>query len=143
MLGPYDKKMVRRVADQQLAMDEYHRWVQSPESLVTRQFYLAAKAANIWSSVTPPFGGAGDHVLSGNVLRFEQVDRKAHVRIEVWCRNAAGDMLFAKTYSLEEPIDAPTPAGFAAAMAKAVDTLVSQALTDVAAAISTRVADGG
>lgn len=67
--GPYKTKMVFRSENNELQINEYNRWAQSPESLIGRYLQIAFRA-------NPPNGNMKKYSVNGTVLVFEADKKK-------------------------------------------------------------------
>lgn len=131
--GPYRAKMVRRLGEHELVVDEYHHWAQSPAALVQhclRQAFSAASAAR-WR-------------VDGEIIVFEAdipageaVFEVAYVLVDT----AARDRVLAvdrRRYAV--PMAAATADGLAAAMTRAVGLFAADLARELPAESS--VGDG-
>ena len=136
MLGPAETRMLFRSSGHRLEHDEYHRWVQPPEKCIAREFHMALRRR---------FGGAdrsskGEARLYGDILAAEATPaRSGHLAMELRLVDGArGHLLLSKLYERVETIKEPEPGAFADAMSAALESIIDEALGDMAKALSGR-----
>ena len=109
-------RMSCREKDNIIRSNDFHKWVQTPGSLLTKYLRLAFRnePGNIGKPVTDPL------LISGTVLLFEMRDGYAELgvryRIQFGARNK-----ISKTIMIREKLTENTPAQFAEAMSRAVN----------------------
>lgn len=121
-VGPYNRRMAYRLANQKLDFDEYHRWADPPAMLVSDAAYRFFLQQHAFQAVTRNERMNADLVLSGEVLTLEsQPGRKAVVSLHVSISNHDGQVLRSTIVNVSEPMAAATPEAFAAAASIAVN----------------------
>ena len=114
--GPYNSRMMYRVTPQQLEIQEFERWTQSPDLILNNYLKKA-------------FLPGGDLILDGEIIAFENdlIDNKAifnfHYRISKGGINVKEGVFSGKTDSTSNSED------YAAAMSKLAKDLV-KAITE-------------
>lgn len=147
-LSPAQTKFMRRQANQSVAFDEYHRWAQRPEALLTTRLYQHAAASGQWPRVLPPHGTAAAAAwrLSGSLLRCEYADQ-AVLELELTLEAPDGRVALHRRFVVAEPAEPlqhslpqryrqAATTEFAANLARAADRLFAEALAACAATAS-------
>ncbi len=132
ILAPARVPMLGRIGPQELEEDDYNRWVQAPEKCVERQFYLAIRRR--FGRQAAPKRRVR---LLGNVVTLE-ADQAKTARLDIELRlidEKDNRVLLSKLYRRAEPMKAKTPAAYAAAQAKALESIIDEALKDIAKAL--------
>ena len=128
-------KMITRTSDVAIDVDEFNRWAQSPEEMVSRRLYLGVRASGLWPEVASPYGATSRYCLTGNLLRFERTaDNKAHCEIELNLEdNTTQRTLINRIYSESHPMAGPTQLDFARAMTATLDRVIADFVADASA----------
>lgn len=133
----YRERMLYRSSEVEVNFDEYDRWVEPPEEMVTRIIAAALRDAGLFPQIQqvatlqlPAW------VLSAELLRFDEVRGPQAWRAECWLRLAlrrAQDehLLWSKTLRAVVPLSDKSAAGFAVAMSTAVQQIAQQLITDL------------
>lgn len=131
MMAPAGARMLVRRGDRELEEDDYNRWVQPPEKCIAREFHLAVRRR------FRPAGAGPSARLYGAVAAFESVrGETAHVAIELkLVDDATGKVILTKLYEREEPLAAKRPGAYANAAANALESIIDEALADMAKAL--------
>ena len=135
MLGPGGTRMASRSSAHRLEHDEYHRWVQPPEKCIARELHLALRRQ---------FGGFGpsgksEARLYGDVLAVEITPaRSAHLAMELRLVDDRERVLLSKLYERVESVKRPEPEAFADAVSAALESIIDEALTDIARVLKRR-----
>jgi ABC-type uncharacterized transport system auxiliary subunit len=144
-LSAAQTKFMRRLSNQQVAYDEYHRWAQRPEALLTTRLYQQAAASGYWPRTIPPHGAAdAAWRLTGSLLRCEYASQ-AVLELELTLEAPDGRLAWTRRFTVCEPAEPmlhSLPARdrqaatteFAANLARAADRLFAEALAACAAA---------
>lgn len=72
--GPYKTKMVFRAGNNELLINEYHRWAQSPESMIGRYLAIAFRSK-------PPGEDIKKYSVKGEILVFEADEEKSQANL--------------------------------------------------------------
>ncbi len=134
MMAPAGTRMLVRRGGRELEQDDYNRWVQPPEKCIAREFHMAVQRR-----FKP--AQAGKHArLYGAVATFESSGAEtARVAIELkLIDDATGKALLTKLYEREEPLADKKPTAYANAAAKALESIIDEALEDMANALAGR-----
>jgi ABC-type uncharacterized transport system auxiliary subunit len=114
-------------------------WIDHPEHMLQHEIARYLRAAKIAPQVLTEHSTHTRLVVSGRLLRFEQVTQDGlpsmSVEIELMVRDAPRDRrLFEKAYAVTETQDERTATAAALAMSRAVATLCAAFVADVSAA---------
>ena len=131
MIGPHETRMVYRHGPRRIEQDEYHRWIQSPEDLIAREFRFAL------GDRFPRVIGARQSSalrLSGDVLVLEiGSDKTAILSLDLTLTNPDGDsVLLSKRYRRQTDLQGHTPDAYAGALAAALESVIGEAIEDIA-----------
>jgi ABC-type uncharacterized transport system auxiliary subunit len=90
----------------------YHFWTQPPTVMLRDELVAYLRAANVAKTVvTPEVRVGADYVLTGKIIRLEQVvgtPPKAALEIELGVRRTTGgELVFLDTYRMEPAADGP------------------------------------
>ena len=131
MIGPAESRLMFRQSDHRLHQDEYHRWIQPPEQCVAKEFHMAIRRR---FRVAPSGGPPRVARLLGSIITLEATqEQTAHLVIELrLIDDATGKRLLSEFYERREPIANSKPEAFADAMAKALESVIEEALQDMA-----------
>jgi len=73
-------RIVYRPSPEEVAFYEYHRWAMDPRQAITQYLGDGLRAQSLFQSVTVHERGSETaYVLSGNIVRFEEVDQSRDV----------------------------------------------------------------
>ena len=124
--GPYKNKMVFREKNNQLVIEEYNKWAQTPESMLERYLALAFRAK-------PESGSDKNYVVSAEIMVFEaEISTKQAVLIVEYSivePFQGRKKSFSRTFS--QPMPEITTEAFAAAMAEIVVKFAAQLKSDM------------
>ena len=127
-------------ADQPLRLNEYnyHFWAEPPAVLLQEQLVAYARAARLADRVvTPEMRIDAQHVLSGRIVRLEQVqgpNPHVVVALEMALRQVGSDRVpVLGTYERVEPASGATVGAAVVAIDRALNQIFSRFLADVAA----------
>lgn len=133
----YRERMLYRSSEVEVNFYEYDRWVEPPEEMVTRMIAAALRAAGLFQQVQhvddvrlPAW------ILSGELLRFDEVRGPQASRAECWLRLAlrrAQDerLLWSNTLRAAVPLRHKTAAALALAMNAAVQQIARQLIIEL------------
>jgi ABC-type uncharacterized transport system auxiliary subunit len=139
----YDRLgFVYRDSTHALGVDHYNRWLVSPAALVTDLIARDLAAAHLFEAVLlAPSALPTTYELSGQIEVLEEDGRsqcRARLRLRalfVHVPDAGGRrVVFEQAFDADEPCATATPAGFAAAMSRAVEQISQQLQQRIAAA---------
>ncbi len=118
VVRPYSEKMVFRISENHLEIDEYNRWADIPSSLVAKYLTIAfqKKTADL-----------PRHELKVEILQFEADLSKASVKVMVHA-TVSGTSPIDRIYSQEVPVQKVTGESFA----KGVETALAKIVDDMA-----------
>jgi hypothetical protein len=120
--GPFRNRMIYRADSCRLIIDEYNRWIQPPNIILTR--YLTEIFSN---SITDDTGKDGKSVLiGGDIVGFDIDLKQKTARLVVLLQIAGGpsnDSIRERCVSVTEPFTRTAPDAFAAAMTAAAGKL--------------------
>ena len=137
MLGPYAGRMTYRKTEHRLVHDEYHRWVQPPRDLLTRELYRRLSGSGRFRQVLSPNAAGQENLrLAGTVLKLECTpDLAAELHLVLTLEHADdGRLLFDRHYEDSEAFEEPTSEAFAEAASTALERIVAALIKDIAAA---------
>jgi ABC-type uncharacterized transport system auxiliary subunit len=131
----YRDRILYRTSAVEFAFYPYDRWVEPPEEMVTRLVSYVVRASGLFPQVVP-----ADNVqlpawiLSGEVIRFDEVREARGRRAECWLRvevRRARDeqLLWSDVISAVEPLASDTPEALAQAMSRAVQRVAQSLIT--------------
>jgi len=134
------QQIIYREAQYTTAQYAYHQWITPPDQMVPGCLVRDLRAADIAQAVFFNGGEAATHRLVGNLEAFYEDDRPDRWQavaavsitlIDIEKRSIAEQICFQKTYTIEKPCEANTPAAFVDAMSKAVAQISETAITDI------------
>ena len=123
---PYSDKMVFRISDYRIEMDEYNRWSASPAELTRKYFAVAFENANP--------AKAPDYVFKAEIMQFEADLGRSKIRLmlQVSVSSAkSGNVLIHKVYSEDIPVEKVTGESFAAGIETCLDRIVVKLAKDM------------
>lgn len=124
--GPYKNKMVFREKNNQLVIEEYNKWAQTPESMLERYLALAFRAK-------PKSGNDKTYTVSAEIMVFEaEINTKQVVLIVEYSiiePFQGRKKLFSRTFT--QPMQEMTTEAFAAAMAEIAVQFAALLKTDM------------
>lgn len=139
--GLYGSQQIIYLEDQYAtAQYAYHHWISSPEQMVPAGLVRDLREADIVRAVFFNGGEAATHRLVGSLEAFYEDDRPDRWQavaavsitlIDIEKRGIAEQICFQKTYRVEKPCEANTPAAFVAAISKAMAQISQTAITDI------------
>jgi len=137
--------MVYRSAPSVLNTYTFHRWKSSPPEMVTDLVLRDLRQSGLFKAV---FSGYDEvdarFVLQGRPEEFLEIEdrgsRKALLSLDITLlersrRDAAGSVIFQKTYRALEPLESQTPVALARAMSRAMEQVSRQATSDIYEAV--------
>ncbi|MBS3758782.1 MAG: membrane integrity-associated transporter subunit PqiC [Desulfobacterales bacterium] len=129
----------------------YHQWITAPDRMVPKFLVRDLRHADIVNAVFFNSGEAATHRLVGNLEAFYENDQpnpwKAVAAVSMALMETGGDMdiaeqiCFQKTYKVNKTCTENTPAGFVAAMSRAMAEISRLIINDIYNELS--VAEGG
>jgi ABC-type uncharacterized transport system auxiliary subunit len=128
----YRERMLYRVSDVEIGFYEYDRWVEPPEEMVTRVITALLHASGLFRQVvTVDQVQLPAWLLSGELVRFDEVREGGRSRAECWLRvevRRAQDerLLWTEVMRASVPLTAETPAALAQAMSQAVQQVATE-----------------
>ena len=135
---PYERAIAYRDANLEVGYEENTEWAELPAVMVTRALTDALNASGRFADV----GNAGDMtrpdwILTGEVRKFYEerssATPSAYIEVRLEVREALGkNVLWTDTLSTREALAPPADA---AALAAAMNTALTQLITDATAAI--------
>jgi len=141
--GLHKERQLAYTRDQGNSLQQSHHqlWVDSPEKLLQYEVARYLRQARVATEVGTDYAARAALVVSGRVLRFEQViDRAASgmsATVELALRHGKADeWVLAKEYAAFEPLAESTPTAAAQAMSRALATICAAFVADVDAALS-------
>ena len=122
----YRDRILYRRSEVEIGFYEYDRWVEPPEEMVTRVIASVMRVSGMFRQVV----AAGNvqlpaWILSGDLLRFDEVRGQGPSQAECWLRlelRRASDeqLLWSDLIKAAVPLVAETPEALAQAMSRAV-----------------------
>jgi ABC-type uncharacterized transport system auxiliary subunit len=123
---PYSDKMVFRVSDNRIEIDEFNRWSCNPSDLIGRYFSLALAGS--------AKDGAKSCLLSAEILRLEANLKKSSVNLtlQVSIQNSSdGAAVLKKTYSKSIPVEKVSGESFAKGVETAMGNICVELSRDL------------
>lgn len=124
--GPYKTKMVFRGANNQLIINEYHKWAQTPDALLGRYLTLAFRGR-------PESDSVKRYIVKGSILAFEANQEKSQAVLMI--EYSIVDPYQGKKKSFSRTLTAEMaevrPESLAGAMSKIADNLAGQLKKDM------------
>ena len=123
---PYSNKMVFRVSENRLEMDDFNCWICSPSDLIGKYFIFALENS--------AKDGAKSCSLSAEILQMEADLDKSSVKLilQVSIRDSSsGDLLLDKTYSQVIPVEKVTGESYAKGVETAMDKTCVELSQDI------------
>ncbi len=124
--GPYKTKMVFRAKNNELVINEYHKWAQIPDALLGRYLALAFRGK-------PESDNIKSHSVKGTILAFEADEEtsKAVLMIEYTIvePSQGKKKSFSKTFTVD--MKEKKPGDFATAMSEIAANLAKQLKKDM------------
>jgi ABC-type uncharacterized transport system auxiliary subunit len=121
--GPYRNRMIYRVDSCKLTVDEYNRWIQPPNILLTRYLTEAFSQSISGDREKSSVLVGGDIV--GFDIHVEQKIVRLIVLVEI-IREPSGEILLERCISVTEPLSRTNPDAFAAAISGAAAKLAAE-----------------
>ena len=128
----YRDRILYRLSEVEVGFYEYDRWVEPPEEMVTRVIIATVQAAGLFRQVLPADSvQLPAWILSGEVLRFDEVRTGSGSRAECWLRlelRRARDeqLVWSDQLQTAMPLTSETPEALAQAMSRAVQQMVRE-----------------
>jgi ABC-type uncharacterized transport system auxiliary subunit len=122
----YRDRILYRLSAVEVGFYQYDRWVEPPEEMVTRVLIAALSTSGLFRQVVPvDVVQLPAWLLSGELIRFDEVRDAGGSRAECWVRvevQQAHDerLLWTDVLKATEPLAAETPEALARAMSRAV-----------------------
>ncbi|MCF7853367.1 MAG: ABC-type transport auxiliary lipoprotein family protein [Candidatus Pacebacteria bacterium] len=137
--GPYNERMVYRKSAHPFVEDDYHRGVQPPEDMMSREPYNAMAKSELLDDVITQGAMDADLYLTANIITFE-VDPELNAVIQLAAslrRVDTSETLLSNVYEQKEALAERTPEAFAAAASRAAQRLLTRIVQDCHAAALT------
>lgn len=125
---PYSDKMVFRVSENRIEMDEFNRWSCNPSDLISKYFTLAFDFENSSKDKSKRC------LLSMEILRIEANLKTSSVELilKVSIQNSKnGDVVLKKTYSQTIPVEKVTGESFAKGVETAMGKICVELSQDI------------
>lgn len=143
--GYDEQRIVYRSDEYRFDYYHFHRWASPPGQLVAEVLRDVYRETGAFRAVVSGYAARADVVLSGRVIKFEEVDVKGdhwegNVLIDMRLRDAeTGQLIWTETVQKKSKLREQSPSGLAAALSEAltevgletVDTLAEKAATAI------------
>ena len=119
------QRMLRRKHDTSVVSSDFHKWMQSPGSLLTRYLRLTFRR----NLSDPSFSGDQAVVIRGEVLIFEICGDSAVLGVRYQLKY--GKQTYSKTVVIKEKMSSDSADAFAAAMSKAAERFAGTVAAEI------------
>jgi uncharacterized lipoprotein YmbA len=130
-------RIVYRETPHEIGFYDYHRWADDPGATITTAMIDALRSARLFSAVVPYDGQANpEHVLSGRLVRLDEVDYGGGVRVETrlvaeFVNRRTGETLWTGEASETSNIETRTVTSVVGAMSHALETSIARLIASM------------
>jgi uncharacterized lipoprotein YmbA len=130
-------RIVYRETPHEIGFYDYHRWAADPGAAITTAMIDALRSARLFSAVVPYDGQEKQEcVLSGRLVRLDEVDYGGRVRVETrlvaeLVNRRTGETLWTGEASETSNIETRTVASVVGAMSHAVETSIDRLIASM------------
>jgi len=125
----YGQRMVRRKSAVEVTYDEYHRWSEAPDELVSQTLCRALEQRGLFRTlIGPDIDIVTDVAIEGRLLSFEQnpEDNAVCSLAVILRRNSDGKVLWAGTPTARTPVKGKSRSDLARAMSRSLEQVADQ-----------------